>query len=259
MALEVKSKKGGQYTKKEQEERRRQVYHLHFEENKSAVKIAELLGVNRNTINADITYWHSQIAHEFNAQNISAKMTKQLQRIDMQRDRLLECLDTSSSDQKFRIEKFISDIDSKLVQFYSKMILSGKTTLEPTIKLDEIDENEIKKLVRDLIFSGGLTDVYSENDLKFSFIRETKCDVQHAENLLEKMKLDGLDLCEQTDEKSSNYFKTMTWDYSTNFDLEKFANLRGYVTIDELDQIIRNRLDLEDEIKKEKLREEVDD
>jgi len=49
-------KKGGPYSKKEQEERKIQVYHLHFEENKSAVEIAELLNVNRNTINDDIKY-----------------------------------------------------------------------------------------------------------------------------------------------------------------------------------------------------------
>jgi len=78
MALVESVKKGGRYTIKEQEERRIQVYHLHFEENRTAVKIAELLGVNRNTINGDIRYWHSQLAHEFNAQNISVKMTKQI-------------------------------------------------------------------------------------------------------------------------------------------------------------------------------------
>jgi len=250
MALVEPLKKGGRYTIKEQEERRIQVYHLHFEENRTAVKIAELLGVNRNTINGDIRYWHSQLAHEFNAQNITAKMTKQIQRIEMQRDRLLEYLDTASSDEKYRIEKFISEIDNKLMQYYSKMILSGKTTLEPSIKPEEIDENEIKELVRDLIFSDGSDGLYSENNLKFRFIYTTKCDVAHVENLLEKMKLDGLDLCKQ--EGSFDYFKTITNDYSTTFNLTKFANLRGYITKDELGQILQKRLKLEAEIEKEK-------
>jgi len=40
MGLVEQIKNGGRYTKKEQEERRIQVYHLHFEENKSAVQIA---------------------------------------------------------------------------------------------------------------------------------------------------------------------------------------------------------------------------
>ena len=64
MALSEEIKKGGRYTKKEQEERRLQVYHLHFEQEKPAVKIAELLNVNRNTINDDIRYWHQQLASE---------------------------------------------------------------------------------------------------------------------------------------------------------------------------------------------------
>ena len=125
MTLVKPIKKGGRYTVKEQEERRIQVYHLHFEENKSAVKISELLDVNRNTINDDIAYWHSQLAHEFNAQNITAKMTKQIQQIEIQRDRLLEFLDDASLDEKFKIEKFISEIDNKLIQYYSKMIQSA--------------------------------------------------------------------------------------------------------------------------------------
>ena len=51
MALVGEIKKGGRYTKKEQEQRKIEVYHLHFEQDKSAVKIAELLEVNRNTVN----------------------------------------------------------------------------------------------------------------------------------------------------------------------------------------------------------------
>ena len=71
MALAEPIKKGGRYTKKEQEERKIQVYHLHFEENKSAAKIAELLNVNRNTINDDISYWHSQLAGEMKFQGLT--------------------------------------------------------------------------------------------------------------------------------------------------------------------------------------------
>jgi len=188
MALVEQEKKGGRCSRKEQEERRMQVYHSHFEENKSAVKIAELLGVNRNTINGDVAYWHPQLAHEINSQDLTAKMTKQFQRMEMQRDRLLEDLENASFDERFRIEKFISEIDNKLLQYYSKMILSGKTTLAPTVKSEEIEEDEIKELVRDLIFREGLDELHSENDLMFHFIHETKCDVIHAGNLLEKMK-----------------------------------------------------------------------
>ncbi|MDA1346631.1 MAG: hypothetical protein O3C48_05380 [Crenarchaeota archaeon] len=250
MALVEPVKKGGRYTVKEKEERRIQVYHLHFEENKSAVKIAELLGVNRHTINDDVAYWHSQLASEFNGQNLTSKMTKQIQRIEMQRDRLLEYLDDVDSDKKLKIEKFISEIDNKLMQYFSKMILSGKTTLEPTATSEEIDDNEIKELVRGLIFEDGLEELHSENNLKFHFIRETKCDVNHAENLLGRMKNDGLVLCEQRDEKSNGYFERITCDYSKKYNLEKFVNMRGYITMDELSQILLKRSKLEAEIRK---------
>lgn len=249
MALVKPIKKGGRYTVKEQEERRIQVYHLHFEENKSAVKISELLDVNRNTINGDIVYWHSQLAHEFNAQNITAKMTKQIQRMELQRDRLLEFLEGASMDEKFKIEKFISEIDNKLIQYYSKMIQSGMKTLEPTVKVDDIDEDEIKELVRGLVFQEGPEELHSENDLKFHFIRETKCDVKHAEHLLEQMLGDGLSLCRQTETKR-DYFKSLTCDHSYTYNLEKFANLRGYVTFEELCEISKKRSKLEADIEK---------
>jgi len=245
MALVEPKKKGGRYTVKEKEERRIQVYHLHIEEKKSAVKIAKLLGVHRNTISEDIAYWDSQLAHEFNAQDITAKMTKQIQRREMQRDRLLEFLEDVSLDEKLKIEKHISDIDDKLIQHYSKMILSGKTTLEPTVK---IDDEEIKELVRDLVFHEEV-EVYSENDLKLNFIRETKCNVKHAEDLLERMLSDGLSLCRQI-ETHLSYVKSISTDYSATYNLEKFGNLRGYFTKDEVGKILDRRTKIEMDIYK---------
>ena len=47
-------KEGGPYTKQQQQERRKKVNELYFEKHLSALKIADILGVNRNTINEDI-------------------------------------------------------------------------------------------------------------------------------------------------------------------------------------------------------------
>ena len=49
-----------------------------------------------------------------------------------------------------------------------------------------------------------------------------------------------------------NYLRSIASDYSTTFNFEKFATMRGYVTVDELDQIVQKRLKLEAEIEKEK-------
>ena len=58
MALEVKSKKGGPYTKQEQEKRRDEVFKLHFEYGYSATQISQMLKINRNTINSDVQVCH---------------------------------------------------------------------------------------------------------------------------------------------------------------------------------------------------------
>jgi len=255
-----RKKKAGPYTKKEQEERKIQVYHLHFEENKSAVKIAELLNVNRNTINDDIRYWHLQLANEFKAQDLTAKMTKQIQRMEFQRDRFLEGLDeVEELNEKIKLERFISDIDNRFVQLFSKLILKGITNLEPTVKLEEINEDEIKEFVGDLILADedpDSEDIHSENDLKFDFIRRTKCDVNHADNVIKKMKHDGLVLCEQQRDLK-DYSSLSNNDFSTKYNLVKFASLREYLTMDELGSVLGKRFETRHQIEKEdKEREE---
>jgi len=261
MAIVEGIKKGGCYTKKEQEERKIEVYHLHFEQNKSAVKISEMLNVNRNTINEDIHYWHQQLAGEFKAQDVSAKMTKQIQRMEIQRDRLLDDLEEAESlDEKIRLERFIAEIDNRLAQLFSKMISLGISRLEPTVKIeDTIDENEIKDFVRDLILGDEdpySEDLHSEKNLKFDFVKRTKCNVLHVEKIIKKMKTDGLSLCEESGEKR-NYLSTINHDYSTIYNLGKFANLREYLTIDELGPLVEKRASKKQEIEEEeKQREE---
>lgn len=136
MALAEPVKKGGRYTKKEQEERKIEVYHLHFEENKPATKIAELLNVNRNTINDDIHYWHQQLANEFKAQDLTAKMTKQIQRMEIQRDRLLDDLEEAENlDEKMT--------EQEAIELAKKAVKSA--TLRDSFSGDGIDVLVINK------------------------------------------------------------------------------------------------------------------
>ena len=134
MALVESIKKGGRYTKKEQEERRLQVHYLHFVENKSAVEIAKLLNVNRNTINDDINFWYSQLSNKPNLINIVEKMIMQILKIEIQRHRFLEYLDEAENlDETIRIEKLISELDSRLIQYYSKSIMNNGRKLSTNI------------------------------------------------------------------------------------------------------------------------------
>jgi len=225
MTLTQEIKNGGPYTQREQEERKIQVYHLHFRENESAVKIAELLNVNRNTINDDIRYWHLQLANEIKTQNLTAIIIQQIQRIQIQRDRLLDDLENAESlTEKITIERFISEIDNRLVQLLSKMILSGKKGMEPTIKLEEINEDEIKDLTvsivkkRNYVFKSCN---FSEEDIQYEIIKLTKCDVNKAKKFFRKMMDLGLGLCGDED------------DYDIH-NLQKFCIMREYVSKDEL-------------------------
>jgi len=249
MDLVGEIKKGGRYTKKEQEQRKIEVYHLHFEQNKSAVKIAELLDVNRNTVNEDIHYWHQQLAGEFQAQDLTAKMTKQIQRMEIQRDRLLDDLEEADSlDERIRIERFISDIDNRLTLLFSKMISQGKTKLEAAANPEEESkeekrmELEVQGFVRDLILEEAdpkSEHVYSENELKINFIKKTKSNLTEANKIMEKMKEYGLSLFEQSSEKEESDLSNATDDFSGTYNLAKFVNMRGYLTNEDLGNIIK--------------------
>ncbi len=56
-----RKKKGGPYSKTDRQVRRDEVHRLHFEYGYSALKISELMKINRNTINGDIQYWYSKV------------------------------------------------------------------------------------------------------------------------------------------------------------------------------------------------------
>jgi len=239
MALVQQLKKGGRYTKKEQEERKIEVYHLHFEENKSAVKIAELLNVNRNTISEDIHYWHHQLANEFKAQNLTAKLTKQIQRMEIQRDRLLEDLeDVEGFNEKMRLEKFISEADSRLVNLYSKMIVSGKTSLGPTVQLDEISEDEIKEIIRKLIFDEHYK--LNQQELLAEIINYIKCELKTAKEIFQKMNQLGLEVC-------GSYFE---------YSIRKFSEIRGYVSDEEFKKLSKEKEERQRKLYREHVEEE---
>jgi len=161
-------------------------------------------------------------------------------------------------DEKIKLERFVSDIDYRLDIIISKMISCGIRYLEPTVKHDATNEDEIKEFVRDLIFADedpSSKDVYSEDELKFNFIRRTKCSLSHAENVIRKMNSDGLNLCEKSRRKTN--YSLFTNDFSRTYNLGKFANLRGYLTIKELGSVLFKRAEARQEMEREdKEREE---
>jgi len=137
MALEIKSKKGGPYTKQEQEKRRDEVFKLHFEYGYSATQISEMLKINRNTINGDVSFLYSKLDSEMDNVRHGDWINKQLVRVESQRVRLRKQLDYDITlQERLQIEKVILDLDWKI----SSLI----------IKIDTSNENNLKSLVATL-------------------------------------------------------------------------------------------------------------
>ena len=123
MTMQItKQKKGGPYTKAQQEQRRNKIYEMHFKLAYSAVKIAEVLSINRNTINEDIKYWYSEISLQFGIDNLGKTMLRQFERFEIQRRRIINELGKQTDFEKnVRLEKFLFELDQKIALIVSKI------------------------------------------------------------------------------------------------------------------------------------------
>ena len=121
-----KNKKGGPYNKIKRNKRQHEVAKLHFEYEYSARKISEMMKINRATVNSGIQF----LFDEFN-KKISLDSYKlvicQLMSLEAQKTKLRNILDeTKSLPESLAIEKMLLDIDSKIINAYTKM---GNTEL----------------------------------------------------------------------------------------------------------------------------------
>ena len=105
------------FTRSQRRKRRIEVYKLHFEHGMPAIRIAELMKVDRNTINNDLKILYREALYDYNPDmSLDDMLQKQLVRLERQRDRLClylsEAKDISS---KIALERLIGDIDFKLI------------------------------------------------------------------------------------------------------------------------------------------------
>jgi len=133
---DTRRKKGGPYTKQEIIDRKNEVHRLHFEYGYSARKIADLMKVNRNTVNGDIDYWYSKIVQNFNMFDPAYAVMINLQRLDIQRSRLREQLDkTETFQEKLALERLILEIDSKILNTHNKLTNSTRNRNDYSIQI----------------------------------------------------------------------------------------------------------------------------
>ena len=221
------------------EKRKDQVYFLHFEKGQSALKIADTLGVNRNTINEDIKYWNNQIATQFGRENLGETFCRQIERLNIQRRRLLEEIEKQDEiSKKIRLEKLLFDIDYKTTGIITKVL--GKNFTAEDLGREEISEEEISNIVRKICLSGrgAYPESIQERDILIEVILTKECDETQARNFFECLRRMGLGLFEE--EKSFN-----------RFDLMEFAVSRKIITLEEQKEFFEKR---KQEDKKEKSR-----
>ncbi len=128
-------KKGGPYSKADRQIRRKEVYRLHFEYGYSALKISELMKINRNTINGDIQFWYSKVVKNWDNSSPTFLVIKNVERLELQRTRLTEELaKTKDLKEKLAIERMILDVESKISQTQLKLCGSGEKVHELATK-----------------------------------------------------------------------------------------------------------------------------
>jgi len=127
-------KKGGPYTKGDRVKRRNEVFRLHFSLGYSAIKIAQLMNVNRHTIESDIKYGYSILAKEWNRSTIDSWFMKHVYRLEEQRTRLLEKLNGLTGREYLTTEQLLKEIDVKIFYMIKDVMTSIETNAQMIIK-----------------------------------------------------------------------------------------------------------------------------
>ena len=105
---------------------------LHFDYGYSARKIAEMLKVNRNTVNRDLDYLYTKVLqNNIYITNPEAAVITSMQQLKIQRTRLREGLDKAkSSRDKIAIERMIFVIDCRIQDAYIRLSESKRRLSE---------------------------------------------------------------------------------------------------------------------------------
>jgi|SRR5687768_9678204 len=125
------------YTQTQRRLRRSEVYKLHFEHGMPATRIAEIMKVDRNTINNDLKVLYQKALNDYNPDNMSLDeiVEKQLVRLETQRDRLgLYLCDVKDINSKISIERLIADVDFKLIGAIEKVNHNSSRFLDEILK-----------------------------------------------------------------------------------------------------------------------------
>ena len=208
-------KEGGPYTKDERTKRQNEVARLHFEYGYSAVKIAEMMKVNRNTINSDIRYLYSGIKEELK-QNTENVVLKQIARLEAQRTRIVKQIEKGEVVNIIKQEKLLLDVDSAINSFLIK-INANNENKEPDL---DIQDKKIKEFVLYMLVKYnryGKQHGLSDENIASEIINIWRCSAEKAERIRSYLDGMGLKYCQKRHEGSFVY------------DFLEFAFMQRYV------------------------------
>lgn len=94
---------------------------LYFEKHLTAVKIADVLGVNRNTVNGDIKLAYVQTSESFPDDSILLFLN-QIKKIEAQMITIEKDLESQTDfSKKIILAKFLFQMNNSVAKFYQKM------------------------------------------------------------------------------------------------------------------------------------------
>ncbi len=140
----TRQKSGGPCSRGQRRKRRQEVFRLHFEQGIPAIKIADMMQVNRNTINDDIKWLYKEMSDKLEGPEWEGYLSKQFVRLETQHSRLLSYLaEAGDMDQKIVIEKQLADMDFRLASMMEKLKYDYVQFWEQVIKyVNRMAENE---------------------------------------------------------------------------------------------------------------------
>jgi len=221
MALS-KEKKGGPYNKKDQGKRRNEVQRLYVEHGYSARKISEVMKINRNTINADIKYWYSEVRNEIGS-NAGLLILKQFQRFENHRNEIIEELSQEETNNSIALRRLLFALDNKIIDLCMKVnFVKIDNNLELFEEIFEISEDEMKQIVIDILSQNKLT-FLSDDEVISEIMKTTKGDLESSRKIFQAMKLQGLNLCRCDDVYTDNI------ENHGKLNLNNFAIIKNYI------------------------------
>lgn len=115
-------KNGGPYSKFERHKRKQEVIRLHFEKGCSAIKIAEILQINRHIISNYIQIGYNQLKKDWTKYDSESIGIRQFQRYENQRFGLVEQVESLDNPKDIlAYKKLIFEIDKEIINHFLKI------------------------------------------------------------------------------------------------------------------------------------------